>query len=54
VSNRPISAARTAGKIKFIDLNVVTNADNELVVMNRRGGEFAIVGKTDVSGSASR
>jgi len=38
--------ARTAGKIKFIDLNVVKNADNELVVMNRRGGEFAIVGET--------
>ncbi|PIE66769.1 MAG: DNA-directed RNA polymerase subunit beta' [Deltaproteobacteria bacterium] len=38
--------ARTAGKIKFVDLNVVTNADNEIVVMNRRGGEFAIVGET--------
>ena len=38
--------ARTAGKIKFVDLNVVKNADNELVVMNRRGGEFAIVGET--------
>jgi DNA-directed RNA polymerase subunit beta' len=25
---------------------VVKNADNELVVMNRRGGEFAIVGET--------
>jgi DNA-directed RNA polymerase subunit beta' len=38
--------ARTAGKIKFIDLNVVNNADNELIVMNRRGGEFTIVGET--------
>ena len=38
--------ARTTGKIKFIDLNVVKNADNELVVMNRRGGEFTIVGET--------
>jgi DNA-directed RNA polymerase subunit beta' len=38
--------ARTAGKIKFVDLNVVKNADNELVVMNRRGGEFAVVGET--------
>ncbi|MGA6926837.1 MAG: DNA-directed RNA polymerase subunit beta', partial [Desulfosarcina sp.] len=38
--------ARTAGTIKFVDLNVVKNADNELVVMNRRGGEFAIVGET--------
>jgi DNA-directed RNA polymerase subunit beta' len=37
--------ARTVGKIKFIDINVVKNADNELVVMNRRGGEFAIVGE---------
>jgi DNA-directed RNA polymerase subunit beta' len=38
--------ARTIGKIKFVDLNVVRNADNESVVMNRRGGEFAIVGET--------
>ncbi|BBO92572.1 DNA-directed RNA polymerase subunit beta' [Desulfosarcina ovata] len=38
--------ARTVGKIKFVDLNVVKNADNELIVMNRRGGEFAIVGDT--------
>ena len=38
--------ARTAGQIKFVDLNVVKNADNELIVMNRRGGEFAIVGDT--------
>ncbi|MDL2269807.1 DNA-directed RNA polymerase subunit beta' [Desulfosarcina sp. OttesenSCG-928-G17] len=38
--------ARTTGKITFVDLNVVKNADNELVVMNRRGGEFAIVSET--------
>ena len=38
--------ARTVGKIKFVDLNVVRNADNELIVMNRRGGEFAVVGET--------
>jgi DNA-directed RNA polymerase subunit beta' len=35
--------ARVEGTIKFIDLNVVRNADNQTVVMNRRGGEFAIV-----------
>ncbi len=38
--------ARTVGKIKFVDINVVRNADNELIVMNRRGGEFAIVSET--------
>jgi DNA-directed RNA polymerase subunit beta' len=37
---------RTAGDVKFVDLNLVTNADGHKVVMNRRGGEFAIVGKT--------
>ncbi len=36
--------SRSVGKIKFIDLNVVKNADNEYIVMNRRGGEFAIIG----------
>ncbi len=35
--------ARVEGTIKFIDLDVVKNADNKYVVMNRRGGEFAIV-----------
>jgi DNA-directed RNA polymerase subunit beta' len=35
--------ARVQGTIKFIDLDVVKNADNKYVVMNRRGGEFAIV-----------
>jgi DNA-directed RNA polymerase subunit beta' len=38
--------ARTAGNVKFVDLTLVTNADGHNVVMNRRGGEFAIVGKT--------
>jgi DNA-directed RNA polymerase subunit beta' len=37
--------ARTAGKIKFLGLNLVTNAEGKTVVMNRRGGEFAITGK---------
>ncbi|OQX25130.1 MAG: DNA-directed RNA polymerase subunit beta', partial [Desulfobacteraceae bacterium IS3] len=35
--------ARTEGSVRFIDLNEVRNADNEYIVMNRRGGEFAIV-----------
>ncbi len=38
--------ARVEGSVNFINLNVVKNAENELVVMSRRGGEFAIVGKT--------
>jgi DNA-directed RNA polymerase subunit beta' len=38
--------SRVAGKIKLDDLNVVQNADHEYIVMNRRGGEFAIVGET--------
>ncbi len=38
--------ARIDGKIKFDDLNVVKNAENKYVVMNRRGGEFAIVGES--------
>ena len=37
--------ARVDGKIKFLeDMKVVENAQKLLVVMNRRGGEFAIVG----------
>jgi DNA-directed RNA polymerase subunit beta' len=36
--------ARTDGKIKFVNLNVVKKAENQFVVMNRRGGEIAIVG----------
>jgi len=35
--------ARVQGTIKFVDLDVVKNAGNKHVVMNRRGGEFAIV-----------
>jgi DNA-directed RNA polymerase subunit beta' len=38
--------ARTSGSIKFEDLNVVANAVNEYVVMNRRGGEFVIISET--------
>lgn len=38
--------ARVDGRIKFIDLNVVENKENQLIVMNRRGGEFAITGDT--------
>ena len=38
--------ARVEGTIKFIDLDVVKNADNKYVVMNRRGGEFAIVSES--------
>ncbi len=37
--------ARTAGTIKFMDLNLVRNAQGIAVVMNRRGGEFAVIGK---------
>ena len=36
--------ARTDGKIKFINLNVVEKTENRFVVMNRRGGEIAVVG----------
>jgi len=35
--------ARVEGTVKFGDLKVVLNADNQNVVMNRRGGEFTIV-----------
>jgi DNA-directed RNA polymerase subunit beta' len=37
--------ARTAGAIKFMDLSLVRNAQGIAVVMNRRGGEFAVIGK---------
>jgi len=37
--------ARIGGTVKFDDLNVVQNAEGRYVVMNRRGGEFAIVGE---------
>ncbi len=36
--------ARTDGKINFINLNVVEKEENRVVVMNRRGGEIAVVG----------
>ena len=39
--------ARVDGKIRFLDeMKVVENAEKMLVVMNRRGGDFAIVGET--------
>lgn len=38
--------ARTEGSIRFEELNVVRNAADKLVVMNRRGGEFTIVSDT--------
>ena len=38
--------AQVDGEIRYIDLNVVENPKDEFVVMNRRGGEFAIVGGT--------
>jgi DNA-directed RNA polymerase subunit beta' len=37
--------ARTVGTIKLLELKLVRNAQGHSVVMNRRGGEFAIVGK---------
>jgi len=38
--------ARSEGKIKFVNLNVVEKPGNIFVVMNRRGGEIAIFGDT--------
>ncbi len=38
--------ARSEGTIKYEDINVVLNADDQKVVMNRRGGEFTIVSDT--------
>ncbi|MBW2613437.1 MAG: DNA-directed RNA polymerase subunit beta' [Deltaproteobacteria bacterium] len=35
--------ARVSGTVRFDDLDVVQNAEDRYVVMNRRGGEFAIV-----------
>ena len=35
--------ARVDGTIKFSELNVAKNSENEYVVMNRRGGKFSIV-----------
>lgn len=36
--------ARVDGTLKYVDLKVVKKSKNEFVVMNRRGGEFAIIG----------
>ena len=38
--------ARAEGKVKFLNLNVVEKDGNIFVVMNRRGGEIAIVSDT--------
>lgn len=38
--------ARIGGSLKYIDLNVVKKSENTYVVMNRRGGEFAVVGES--------
>lgn len=38
--------ARMEGIVRFDGIQVVANADGNRVVMNRRGGEFAIVGDT--------
>lgn len=35
--------ARVEGTVSFGELNVVRNADNKNIVMNRRGGEFTIL-----------
>ena len=35
--------ARVDGNIKFVDLSVSQNSDNQSVVMNRRGGKFTIL-----------
>ena len=35
--------ARVNGRIKFIDLKVAKNSENQFVVMNRRGGKFTIL-----------
>ena len=38
--------SRVDGSIKYLeDLNVVTTAEGEMIIMSRRGGEFAIVGE---------
>jgi DNA-directed RNA polymerase subunit beta' len=38
--------ARVEGQIKFLDLNVIQDSEGINVVMNRQGGEFAILGET--------
>ena len=35
--------ARVNGRIKFVDLKVAKNSENQFVVMNRRGGKFTIL-----------
>jgi DNA-directed RNA polymerase subunit beta' len=35
--------ARVDGTIKFVDLSVAKNSENQYVVMNRRGGKFTIL-----------
>jgi DNA-directed RNA polymerase subunit beta' len=35
--------ARVDGTIKFVDLRVASNSEDQMVVMNRRGGKFTIV-----------
>jgi DNA-directed RNA polymerase subunit beta' len=38
--------ARADGTIRYVDLKVVEKEEKKLVVMNRRGGEFAIISDT--------
>ncbi|RTZ97657.1 MAG: DNA-directed RNA polymerase subunit beta' [Deltaproteobacteria bacterium] len=38
--------ARTDGRIKYLGLNVVKSAKNKRIVMNRKGGEFVILGES--------
>jgi DNA-directed RNA polymerase subunit beta' len=38
--------ARTDGTIQFVDLKAVKNAEGEFIVMDRQGGEIAILGDT--------
>ena len=38
--------AKAEGTVKFDGINMVINAEGESVVMNRRGGEFTIVGES--------
>ena len=38
--------AMSDGTIKYLDLDVAVNSEHEMVVMNRKGGEFAIVSNT--------
>jgi DNA-directed RNA polymerase subunit beta' len=38
--------ARTEGTVKLLNVNVVKSGEDRFVVMNRRGGEIAIIGDT--------